>query len=383
MATTKHDQPPAQAKVREPGREPHEHSVAPGAATPLRTSPSLADEATIDSLSGPEQEELIAELARCYADRDTAVVLLTKAGFPAERLPPPSESWVFWHKVVESIRNGAPPGMQPILLQAARRLERNAVFARHASPLPGDGEGPHTRPRPRPRAVFLASAAMLPLILMAWIVSSDFDINPFDVENRLTTASAVPESRNQVETLTSDDTSGRRNDKPAGDLVRNPSSSTTPNDSSNTPKKPPTAVPTKPRPARPEHPVFIEEHETTKPITTNETAPMNGTSECSGAYDPYENIIKYSRPCKLTPSPSVDPERLFSSSEPTSGGRRFTINPHITGTPSALRAGAHAQSTSAILHGKGACYELTLTPDSHHETQPIKWKIQLREAQCP
>ena len=78
-------------------------------------------------------EHLLDELATVFSEREQAVLLASKAGFPKSQLPKFTTSLAFWTHVVADARNGAiPGGIQPFLDAAATLFPHNTVFTKTA-----------------------------------------------------------------------------------------------------------------------------------------------------------------------------------------------------------------------------------------------------------
>ena len=84
-----------------------------------------------ESLDDSEREErALRELVRVFHDRDDAIDLVKRTGFPHERLPVFRTSEIFWGKVIEDVRNGViPGGMRSVLDKAAEIYPANEVLA--------------------------------------------------------------------------------------------------------------------------------------------------------------------------------------------------------------------------------------------------------------
>jgi tetratricopeptide (TPR) repeat protein len=77
------------------------------------------------------EQALAEELARVVHDRDTALVVLTRLGFPRGRIPPFRNPSTFWLKVIEDVRNGAiAAGEQALIETMSAMYPGNASFAR-------------------------------------------------------------------------------------------------------------------------------------------------------------------------------------------------------------------------------------------------------------
>jgi hypothetical protein len=73
----------------------------------------------------------VLELAQVFHDRDQAVLLLQRAGFPMCMIPEFTTPLSFWIAVAEKARNGAIlHGMQPVLDAAASLYPNNPLFGR-------------------------------------------------------------------------------------------------------------------------------------------------------------------------------------------------------------------------------------------------------------
>lgn len=73
---------------------------------------------------------VVDQLAQVYRDRDEAILLVARAGFPKERIPDFQRPQVFWAKVAEDARAGAfHGGIRAIVEQALRTHPANPVFA--------------------------------------------------------------------------------------------------------------------------------------------------------------------------------------------------------------------------------------------------------------
>lgn len=80
--------------------------------------------------SNEREECIIEELAKVLHERDRAVLLAIKAGFPVTVLPPFTTPEIFWTRVAREARNGAlHGGLRPIVACAAELYPANKVFA--------------------------------------------------------------------------------------------------------------------------------------------------------------------------------------------------------------------------------------------------------------
>jgi len=85
-----------------------------------------------DLQGGSLEQRVLGELAEVYSDKDQAVMLLGKVGFPKERMPPFTSSLVFWTKVVEEARHGVlEGGASPIIKAAANLYPSNSAFTEY------------------------------------------------------------------------------------------------------------------------------------------------------------------------------------------------------------------------------------------------------------
>lgn len=81
------------------------------------------------------------ELANVFRDRDQAVRLVARVGFPLVVIPTFHAPLKFWYDVAREAREGALPGasMRPILEEAARSYPHNPMFARYRNTSSGTG----------------------------------------------------------------------------------------------------------------------------------------------------------------------------------------------------------------------------------------------------
>ena len=78
------------------------------------------------------EERAFEELIKVFQDRDLAMLLLAKAGFPAPRRPAFTTSLLFWSQVAREANNGVlPGGMRPVLKAAAEMYPSNLVFTQY------------------------------------------------------------------------------------------------------------------------------------------------------------------------------------------------------------------------------------------------------------
>lgn len=95
----------------------------------------------------------LEELASAFNERDRALALVSRAGFPAPLMPDFRTSYSFWTEVVAQARNGAlQGGALRIVDEAAKLLPHNEVFAQYRAIVP------HLPPDDRARRIVVIEA---------------------------------------------------------------------------------------------------------------------------------------------------------------------------------------------------------------------------------